>query len=117
MLVLLLLRPHVGVGRAMRAQLAGAVAAVLPALAAQVAQEVDSANGWHVKGFRCAHCLHSSAHRRCATPGSSAHQAVPSCATARLLFVASRNSCESRAVMSWCAAASTAVDGCSASTI
>ena len=47
MLVLLLLRPHVGVGRAMRAQLAAAVAPVLPSLAAQVVQEVDSANGWH----------------------------------------------------------------------
>jgi len=60
MLVLLLLRPHVGVGRTMRAQLADAVAPVLPALAAQVAHEVDSANGWHVKGFRCAHSLHTS---------------------------------------------------------
>ena len=58
MLVLLLLRPHVGVGRAMRAQLAAAVAPVLPSLAAQVVQEVDSANGWHVKGFRCAHSCH-----------------------------------------------------------
>ena len=61
MLVLLLLRPHVGVGRAMRAQLAAAVAPVLPALAAQIAHEVDSANGWHVKGFRCAAVMGASA--------------------------------------------------------
>ena len=70
MLVLLLLRQHVGVGRAMRAQLAGAVAAVLPSLAAQVANEVDSANGWHVKGFRCAYSLHPLLHRCWLTPAA-----------------------------------------------